>query len=491
MEYVGIDLGTSNSNIAWSDGKGGAQIIEMADGNRALPSVITFDDDNEPLVGTAAVNAAIITPQRSYRHVKRLVGQKWNDAENMGGQTVEGPDGSVWLRGPDKNYSPTQFQAVIVHALLDAAEAKFGRRPKKAVLTHPAAWKDPHKKAAKDAAIMAGLTEVTLLPEPNAAAIAYGVGRKKFTTIAVYDWGGGTFDFSIIRAKGTAIEEVGTSGNAKLGGKDVDEIIVRHVLRTWHEQYGTDLGVRSDTMPRIRTAAEATKIELTGLPKSAVKVDFVDSSGPGAVLHMNEPITKEEFEAMARDTVMQTFGPVEQVMKDCNIAKGDIDEVILVGGMTRVPLVRQLVTEFFGKEPKKGISPEEVVALGASIYAAQLAGRGGDEAFNLSGKAPHSLSLETLDNERFLVIKKGTPLPAKRVVQLTTSVDNAAVVGIHLLEGDDEFGRADEMTLLHREYPEVEPAPAGEPTVEIVVERGEDGSILVTHDGRIIYGEAA
>ncbi len=489
MEYVGIDLGTSNSNIAWSDGKS-SQIIEMADGSRALPSVITFDDDDNPLVGTAAVNAAVITPTRSYRHVKRLVGQKWNDAENSGGQTVEGPDGSVWLRGPDKNYSPTQFQAVIIDALLNAAENKFGKRPQKAVLTVPAAWKTPQRDAAKGAALMAGLTDVTLLPEPNAAAIAYGVGRKKFSTIAVYDWGGGTFDFSIIRAKGSAIEEVGTSGNAKLGGKDVDEIIVRHVLRVWHERYGTDLGVRNDTMPRIRTAAEATKIELTGLPKSAVKVDFVDSSGPDSVKHMNEPITKDQFEEMAMATVMQTFGPVEQVMKDCGIAKGDIDEIILVGGMTRVPMVRQLVADFFGKEPKKGISPEEVVALGAATYAAQLAGRGGDDAFSMSGKAPHSLSLETLNNERFMVIQKGTPLPAKRVVQLTTSVDNAAVVGIHLLEGDDEFGRADELTLLCRDYPEVEPSAAGEPTVEIVIERDESGGVRVTHNDRVIY-EAA
>lgn len=484
---VGIDFGTSNSSVAFHDGKS-AQIIEMADGSRLLPSVIAFTDDHNVLVGNSAISAGKIAPLNCFRHIKRFMGEDWNRSENTGAQTVEGDDGKTWLKGPDRNYAPAEFAAVIISALLDAAEAKLDERPDGAVIGVPAGYKQPHRAAIKEAARIAGLADdrIWLVEEPTLAAIPYGQGRKKFATIAVYDWGGGTFDFTILRGKGVKLKVVGTRGNARLGGKDVDELIVRHVLKAWKAQYNVDLGLRTDTMPRIREEAEATKIDLTGNPKSAVTVQFVDSTGPDGVRHMNEPITQAEFNEMARATIQSTFGPCQELMADEGVQISDIDEIVLVGGMTRVPLVREMVTEWFKKKPLTKVPPEEAVALGAATYAAQaIERRGGDDEFILENKSAHSLCVETLNDVPFVVIPRGSELPAERKIVLTTAVDGQPVVGLHILEGDE--GRASANTMLKRYYPPVAQAPVGEPSEEMTFRIEADGSVVVLHGETLIY----
>lgn len=486
---VGIDFGTSNSSVAFHDGKS-AQIVEMADGGRLLPSVLTFDENNIPIVGNAAISIAKLAPLKSFRHIKRMMGREFVRGENMGPQVAEGPDGMIEYKGPDKTYSPAKFAAVIINALLDAVEAKYDEPADGVVIGVPAGYKDPQRQAIRAAAEMAGIApdRVWLLEEPKAAAIMYAAGRKKFSTIAVYDWGGGTFDFTIMRSKDGKIDEVGTRGDALLGGKDVDDILLRHVLRIWKEQHGVDLGVRETTMPRIRDQAEATKIELTGADSAAVRVDFVDTMGSEGFRHMNEVITKAEFEEMARATVERTLAPCRELMAEKGVLPSQIDEIILVGGMTRVPLVREMVMAEFGKKPLTKISPEEAVALGCATYAATvIERRGGEEDFVFRNRAAHSLSVETLNDIPYKVIARDQALPAKRVVQMTTSRDGQQVVGVHVLEGDDD--RASRNTMLKRYYPAATKESAGEDTIEVEVSREVDNSICVTDltNGVIIY----
>lgn len=487
---VGIDFGTSNSSVAFHDGKS-AQIIEMADGQRLLPSVLTFDDNNEPLVGRSAIAAGKSAPLRCFRHVKRLMGKPFIRGEHIGSQVVEGRDGNVALKGPDRTYDTQEIAAVIIAALLDAVEAKYEERPDGVVIGVPAGYKDPQKVAIKKAAAIAGIApdRIWTLEEPKAAAIMYAQGRKKFSTILVYDWGGGTFDCTILRAKNGKLEEVGTRGNSTLGGKDVDELLARHAVRVWKDKYDVDLGVRDATMARIREESESTKIELTGKDQSSVRVPFVATDGAEGIRHMDEPVTLAEFEAMALARVDETFLPCRELMAEYSITPQMIDEVILVGGMTRIPLVRRRVLEEFGKKPQTKVSPEEAVALGAATYAAVvLENRGGDDPFVLKNKAAHTLAVETLNDIPFVVIRRGASLPAERIVRMTTSKDGAPVIGFHLLEGDDD--KASRNTLLVRDYPSVEEGPAGGPDEPYKVVRNTDGAIVVTRirDGVVVYG---
>ena len=378
--------------------------------------------------------------------------------------------------------------------MLDAVEAKFDEKADGVVIGVPAGYKEPQKTAIREAVVKAGIApeRVWTLEESKAAAIMYAAQRKKYSTIAVYDWGGGTFDFTILRSKDGKIDEVGTRGNPFLGGKDVDELIVRHVLRVWKERYDVDLGVRETTMPRIRDQAEATKIELTGRDEAAVRVDFVDTMGAEGFRHMNEPITKAEFEDLARKTVASTFEPCRALMAEHNITVEQLDEIILVGGMTRVPLVREMVTAEFKRKPLTKISPEDAVAMGLATYAATvLERRGGEEEFVLRGKAVHSIALETIGDIPYKAISRGADLPAKRKVKMTTDVDDQDVVSIHVLEGDND--KASGNTLLKRYYPPVDKMPAAKPTIEIEVERKADGTILVTDvtNNAVIYKSAA
>lgn len=490
---VGIDFGTSNSGVAFDDGKS-AQMVEMADGSRLLPSIIAFDQDNEVLVGSPAISAGKIAPLKCFRHIKRLMGTVFVRGENVSSQIVQDDKGFIALKGPDKTYKPQQFGAVIMATLLDAAEAKLDERPTGAVIGIPAGYKDPQRAAIREAAEIAGLApdRIWLIEEPILAALMYAQGRKKFATIAVYDWGGGTFDFTILRAKNGKLEVVGTRGNATLGGKDVDELLARHVVRVWKAKHNADLGLRDATMARIREQSEETKIDLTGNPVSAVRVDFVATDGPDGVQHMNERITVEEFEEMARKTVESTFDPCFELMAEHDITPQQLDEIILVGGMTRVPLVRKMVEAKFGRKPSTRVSPEEAVALGAATYASTVIElRNGADPFVLINKAAHSLSVETLNDIPRVILKRGEKLPAERVVRMTTSKDNAQVVGFHLLEGDD--GKASRNTLLVRDYPVVDPAEAGKPDEAYKIRREVDGSILVSHvnSGRVVYASRA
>lgn len=494
MKTICIDWGTSNTRAAFHDGLAAA-MIPMADGTSSMPSVLAFDDNDLPIVGWPAVNIGKVTPMKCFTAIKRIIGDTWIEAENTGGHTVQGADGKTWLKGPDKNYPPEKFAAVQIDAVLDAAEAKFsGDRPESVVMTVPASYNEIQRSLIRKAAVLAGIAEenVHTLDEPIAAAIANGADRNKYFIGLVYDWGGGTLDVTVIKGGNGRIEVLGTRGNSRLGGKDIDETVVREVLKRWLARYQVDLGVRTEAMARIRMASEKCKIDLTTMAKSHVEVPMVDSRDPTAVRSMNEPITIDELEAMALRLVDKTFEPVTELLADLNLTTAKIDDVFLVGGMTRMPLVQRKVTEYFGKKPSMRVAPEDAVALGGATYAAaEIDKRGGMAEIDIVNRATHSLYVETLNNVSYLVIPRGAELPAERFVKLTTNKDDQPVVGVHILEGNAPD--ADKNVLLARDYPPVPPGLAGgaEQTVEIRIRREKDGSVNVFHGTRAIYSNVS
>ena len=482
---VGIDLGTSNSCIAvWRNGM--AEIIEMPGDQRVLPSVVTFPDkDSDPVVGQAAINVSERVPQWCFDRVKLLMGMRWHEGEDTGGKTVEGFDGFTWLRGPDRNYSPSEIAAFLIITMLDAAEAKLGVRPTGAIMTVPAGFDGLQEQAVRKAAHLAGLRpdRVELLQEPTAAALAHGYLLTKFATLAIYDLGGGTFDISIIQAGKKGVAVLGADGNAKLGGTNFDDRLVGHAVRGFFTKHKVDLGTREETMDRIRMAAEAAKKELTDSPKSAIRVQYVDTTGPDGILELDEAVTREEFEALVSDLVGQTIDICKRAMAQGKVLKTDIDDVILVGGMTHVPCVREAVTAFFGKKPRLDINPKEVVAIGAAIHAAVRDGR--TDAVKLSNRISHSLGLETMANRVFEVFPKGTPFGVEKTVIVTSDEDNQAKLSVYVRQGGDL--RADKNVILGREHFDIEPAPAGEPSLEVTFRVDEQGVIEVRHGDVAIF----
>jgi molecular chaperone DnaK len=490
-----MDLGTTNSCIAFHDGRK-AYVIEQANGDDILPSVVAFKLDPLDIVaGNPAITEGRITPDLCYRHVKRLLGVRWHSQEDQGSQACEGPDGMTWLRGPvvdgrpEGRWAPAEVQAVIIKTLLDAAETHFGERPTRALITVPADFDDPPRRATIEAARIAGLEDVTLLNEPTAAAIAYGAGRSKFARIVVYDWGGGTFDISAIRAGGPRIEVLGSNGNAKLGGSDITRRIVHELRRRWIAMGRPALAENHATSTRLWDAAEEAKIALSTQSKHTVHVQTIANVEGLGFTDLRETLTKQELEEMVSDLVQETIDCCARALEQAGLTKDDVDEVILVGGQTRMPLVQERVAQFFGKKPQTKLSPEKVVVLGAATRAAQLDNRGGDDRFTLSDRSSHSIGIETLDNVLFVVIPRGAPLPASRAVAVTNARDNLSALSVLIRQGEED--RADLNVLLAEEVLTVEPCPAGEVEEVLNFLIDDSGMARVTYGERILYEGAA
>lgn len=491
---VAIDLGTTNSLIAIHDG-GKADVIEMANSQRLLPSVVTFTvsatDGVDVLVGAPAITAGNADPDNCFRHIKRLLGRRWNDREDASGQTAEGPDGMTWLKGPDRLYSAPELLALIIDALLTAAEAKLGERPQRVLFTVPASFKDPERGGVREAAQLAGLEpqNIELLDEPTAAAIAHGVNRDTFERVAVYDLGGGTFDVSLIEAGNGHITVLTTNGDSKLGGKDFDEEIRTDVVRKWFERHGTDLAERTAAMSRILTAAETAKIELSATKRSAVRVPLVDSSGADGVRNMDEPITQGAFNGLIAQHVGRSLQICQRTLDDKGLAKSDIHQLILVGGSTHIPYVRDQVSAFFGLTPKRGLNPEEAVVRGAAIEAARRDKRGGVDKFTLSNVTSHAVGVETLNLMVHEVIPKDAPLPAEKTVPLTPGRDDLSKISIHLVQGD--LLSADKASTLSHHSIDIEPGPAGHKAVMLRLAVDDSGMVSAWADGQLVYSGAA
>jgi molecular chaperone DnaK len=491
IPMVSIDLGTTNSLIAIHNGQ--PEVIEMANGQRLLPSVVTFTvsptEGIDVLVGAPAITAGNADPDNCFRHIKRLLGQRWHDGEDTGHQTAEGPDGMIWLKGPDRLYSPAELLALIIIELLNAAEMKLGERPQKALITVPAGFKDPERSAVREAARLAGLAQVDLLDEPTAAAIAHGVNRDKYERVAVYDLGGGTMDVSYIEAGNGHITVLTTNGDSKLGGKDFDEEIRTDVVRKWFDKNGTDLGGRTAAMSRILMAAEVAKIELSGTKKSAVRVPLIDSVGPDGVRNMDEPITQTAFNGLIAQHIGRSLEICQRALDDKGLSKSDIHQLILVGGSTRIPYVRDQVSAFFGLPPKQGLNPEEAVVRGAAIEAARREKRGGVDKFTLQNITSHAVGVETLNRLVCEIIPKDTPLPADKTVPLTPGRDDLEKISIHIVQGD--LLSADKASTLAHHSIDIEPGPAGHKAVMLRLAVDESGLVRAWADEQLVYDGAA
>jgi len=485
---IAIDLGTTNSLVAIHNGQM-AEIIELPNGWRQLPSVVTFvrtgDVLDDILAGAPAITAGKNDPDMCFRHFKRLLGLKWHDGEDTGAQTAEGPDGLTWLRGPDRLYSPAEMSAGLISTLLDAAQAKLGERPVKALITVPAGFKDPERAAVKEAARIAGLTEVELLNEPSAAAIAAGVNRDKFSRIAVYDLGGGTMDISIVEAGNGHIKVLTTNGDSKLGGKDFDDELRSDALKKWFDRYGVDLAQRSAAFSRVRDAAETAKIELSTLPKTTISVPHVDAAGSTGIRNMDEPITQDAFNALIKALIDRSLEICQRTLDGKGLAKTDIHELILVGGSTRIPYVQKAVSEFFGLKPRAGVNPEEAVVRGAAIEAARRDNRGGVDKFTMTDAASHSIGLETLNDLVHVVIPKGTPIPVEKKVTITSARNGLNKLSALIVQGD-ELQASKNAALAHRSIAIVA-AAAGEIAVEVTIAVDRSGSVRAWTANETLY----
>jgi molecular chaperone DnaK len=480
-------------------------LIEQPNGDDILPSVVAFKLDLSDIVaGNSAITEGRINPDFCYRHAKRLLGVKWHAQEDTGHQTCEGIEedgklnGMTWLVGPErpdgrKCYAPAEIQAVIIRTLLDAAQTHFGERPTRAVITVPADFADPPRRATLEAARIAGLEDVTLLNEPTAAAIAHGAGRSKYARIVVYDFGGGTFDISVVKAGGPRVDVVSSNGNAKLGGSDITRRIIKELQRRWTATGRPPLPEKHSTIARLWDVAEEAKIMLSTEHKHIIHVPTIQSVEGEGFVDLHETLTRAELEELVADQVQETLDccqiALDEAFKLEGIRKEDIDEVILVGGQTRMPLVQERVAQFFGKKPKGGISPEKVVAYGAATRAAQLDNRGGDDRFRLVDRSSHTLGFETLENVRYVVIPKGAPLPAKRTVEVTNARDNLTALSLFVLQGEED--RADRNRILAEGLLEVTELPAGEVMEVLEFEVDGNGMARVSHNGRMLYEGAS
>lgn len=480
MISVGIDLGTTNSCIAFHDGRE-ASVIETAEGMRIMPSVIAFRENGQRLVGRPALMQSRSNAQFSFFNIKRMMGERAVDGEDYGAHTETGPDGMIWFKGPDRLYSAPEMSSFLITALLDAAEAKLGERPKRAVITIPANFGTEASYATQEAARLAGLEEVVLLHEPTAAAIAYGVLHSKYTRLAIYDFGGGTFDIALMdvgKGEHTTIE---TNGDRHLGGADFDARIVEHARREWNKRH-SDVDLSVEALGRVRDAAEQAKIALSSTNATDIYVRYAHTSERGH-FHMNEPLTKEQLENMTGDLIERTLATCQRALSSAGRTREDVDEVILVGGMTRMPSVHSAVTAFFGKKPRKNaMNPEEVVAIGAATHAAVIDNRA---RFNLDDRTSFSFGIKAAGNAFARAITKGSAYPTEQTVLVTTNEDNQDICTVHIYEGEDP--RADQnRRLVHMHVP-VEMKAKGEVTVEITFRL--DDNALLTVDGRIPGGE--
>ncbi|MCZ0811334.1 molecular chaperone DnaK [Roseovarius sp. EGI FJ00037] len=480
-KVIGIDLGTTNSCVAIMDGSQ-ARVIENSEGARTTPSIVAFAE-GERLVGQPAKRQAVTNPENTIFGVKRLIGRRVDDSDlakdkkNMPFNVIDGGNGDAWVEARGEKYSPSQISAFILGKMKETAESYLGEEVTQAVITVPAYFNDAQRQATKDAGKIAGLEVLRIINEPTAAALAYGLDKKETQTIAVYDLGGGTFDVTILEIDDGLFEVKATNGDTFLGGEDFDMRIVNYLADEFKKEHGVDLTKDKMALQRLKEAAEKAKIELSSSSQTEINQPFISMGSDGQPLHMVMKLTRAKLESLVGDLIKASMKPCAAALKDAGISAGEVDEIVLVGGMTRMPKVVEEVTKFFGKEPHKGVNPDEVVAMGAAIQAGVLQGDVKDVV--LLDVTPLSLGIETLGGVFTRLIDRNTTIPTNKSQIFSTAEDNQSAVTIRVFQGEREMA-ADNKLLGQFNLENIPPAPRGMPQIEVTFDIDANGIVSVS-----------
>ena len=481
MTVIGIDLGTTNSCVASMDGKS-PKVIENVEGTRTTPSMVAFTEGEETLVGQAAKRQAVTNPEKTLFAIKRLIGRRMDDpsvkkdSQILPYKIVAGDNQDAWVQIDQKKYSPSQVSAKILQKMKETAEKFLGKKVTEAVITVPAYFNDAQRQATKDAGKIAGMDVKRIINEPTAAALAYGLDKKKTGTVAVYDLGGGTFDVSILEIGDGVFEVKATNGDTKLGGEDFDNVLIDYFVSEFKKEQSIDLKNDKLALQRLKEGAEKAKIELSTAPQTEVNLPFItaDASGPK---HLNIKLSRSKFETLVGELVEKTIEPCKQALKDAGLSAGEINDVILVGGMTRMPKVIEAVKNFFGKDPNRSVNPDEVVALGAAVQGGVLSGDVKDVL--LLDVTPLSLGIETLGGVFTKLIEKNTTIPTNKSQTFSTADDNQSAVTIRVFQGERQIA-ADNKLLGQFDLVGIPPAPKGTPQIEVTFDIDANGIVKVS-----------